>query len=102
MPHVLVIFSLSQEVWFHSPECYYCKSGSLSLHVGNSTVDCEYLSYEYDPEFTGFTTLQVANDLQVNIKVSLTSVYSPHIVACVGIKKLSVNIIIVSSQRFCT
>ncbi|KTF77852.1 hypothetical protein cypCar_00046331 [Cyprinus carpio] len=25
----------------------------------------------YDPEFTGFTTVQVANDLQVNIQVSL-------------------------------
>ncbi|XDV25060.1 hypothetical protein PO909_029052 [Leuciscus waleckii] len=38
------------------------------MNVGNTTVDCEHLSYEPDPEFTGFSTLQVANDLQVNIK----------------------------------
>ncbi len=71
-------------MWFHSPP--YDGSGqfSLLLNVGNSTVDCvDYFSYKPDPEFTGFTTLQVANDLQVNIKVSLvikslTLVYSLH------------------------
>ncbi|RXN21259.1 plexin-C1-like protein [Labeo rohita] len=33
-----------------------------------SSVDCGNLYYESDPEFTTFTTLQVENDLQVNIK----------------------------------
>ncbi|XP_056093248.1 plexin-C1-like [Rhinichthys klamathensis goyatoka] len=58
----------SGDVWFHSPR--YDGSGLLSLllKVGNVTVDCKKLSYEPDPEFTGFTTLQVANDLQVNIQ----------------------------------
>ncbi len=65
-------------MWFHSHPYDGGGQFRLLLNVGNSTVDCEYLSYEYDPEFSGFTTLQVANDLQVNIKVSLTSVYSPH------------------------
>ncbi|KTF82400.1 hypothetical protein cypCar_00001737, partial [Cyprinus carpio] len=58
----------SGDVWFHSDHCSYHKCGFFSLNFGNSTVDCKYLSYEYDPEFTGFTSLQVANDLQVNIK----------------------------------
>ncbi|KAG1953326.1 plexin-C1 [Pimephales promelas] len=58
----------SGDVWFHSPR--YDGGGPLSLllKVGNSTVDCKNFSYEPDPEFVGFTTLQVANDLQVNIK----------------------------------
>ncbi|XP_077090421.1 plexin-C1 [Siphateles boraxobius] len=62
----------SGDVWFHSPENnnYYGSSSSLSfrLNVGNSTVDCEHLFYELDPRFTLFTTLQLGNDLQVNIK----------------------------------
>ncbi|KAF4114622.1 hypothetical protein G5714_004845 [Onychostoma macrolepis] len=60
----------SGDMWFHSPKCYYYnyECGSLSLHVGNSTVDCGYLSYEHDPLITGFTSLQVAKDLQVNIE----------------------------------
>ncbi|XP_077091371.1 plexin-C1-like [Siphateles boraxobius] len=55
-------------LWFHSPR--YDGTGLLSLlmKIGNFTVDCKNLSYEPDPEFTGFTTLQVANDLQVNIQ----------------------------------
>ncbi len=98
------IFSLSQDMWFHSPNGYYSDKRGLSLHVGNSTVDCGYLSFEYNPGLTGFTSFQVANDLQVNIKVSLTSVYSPHVVAYMGIKKnvVGLNIIIVNSQGFCT
>jgi len=61
----------SQNVWFHSPR--YDADGLLSLllKVGNSTVDCKNFSYAPDPEFTGFTTLLVASDLQVNIQVSL-------------------------------
>ncbi|XP_042601958.1 plexin-C1-like [Cyprinus carpio] len=62
----------SEDLWFLSSP--YDGSGqfSLLLNVGNSTVDCvDYFSYKPDPEFTGFTSLQVANDLQVNIKVSL-------------------------------
>ncbi|XP_051746982.1 plexin-C1-like [Ctenopharyngodon idella] len=58
----------SGDVWFHSPYYRYDIRSSFKLNVGNSTVDCEHLSFEYDPEFTAFTTLQVANDLQVNIK----------------------------------
>ncbi|XP_052429761.1 plexin-C1-like [Carassius gibelio] len=60
------------DVWFVSGP--YDGSGQfrLLLNVGNSTVDCvDYFSYKPDPEFTGFTTVQVANDLQVNIQVSL-------------------------------
>ncbi|XP_026065500.1 plexin-C1-like isoform X1 [Carassius auratus] len=56
-------------VWFDSGP--YDGSGQfrLLLNVGNSTVDCvDYFSYKPDPEFTGFTTVQVANDLQVNIQ----------------------------------
>ncbi len=66
----MFIASLSQDVWFHSHP--YDGSGQfrLLLNVGNSTVDClGYFSYKPDPEFTEFTTLQVANDLQMNIKV---------------------------------
>ncbi|XP_059367216.1 plexin-C1-like isoform X2 [Carassius carassius] len=55
-------------MWFHSPP----RDGGqfrLLLNVGNSTVDCvRYFSYKPDPEFTGFTVLQVANNLQVNIQ----------------------------------
>ncbi|XP_048011203.1 plexin-C1 [Megalobrama amblycephala] len=59
----------SGDMWFHSP--HYDGSGlfNLSFKVGNSTVDCvDYFSYKPDPEFTGFTTVQVANYLQVNIQ----------------------------------
>ncbi|XP_056093251.1 plexin-C1 [Rhinichthys klamathensis goyatoka] len=54
------------DMWFHSPKSY--NRYSFKLKVGNSTVDCGHLSYEPDPEFTGFTTLQVADYLQVNIQ----------------------------------
>ncbi|XDV25071.1 hypothetical protein PO909_029053, partial [Leuciscus waleckii] len=50
----------SGDVWFHSPRYYGSGLLSLLLKVVNSTIDCGYLSYEPDPEFT-FTTLQVAN-----------------------------------------
>ncbi|KAL0195558.1 hypothetical protein M9458_009130, partial [Cirrhinus mrigala] len=41
----------------------------LLLNVQNSAVDCvDYFSYNPDPEFTEFTTSQVANDVQVNIQ----------------------------------
>ncbi|XP_077090422.1 plexin-C1-like [Siphateles boraxobius] len=55
-------------LWFHSPR--YDGTGLLSflMKVGNSTIDCGYLSYEPDPEFTRYNTLQVANDLLVNIQ----------------------------------
>ncbi|XP_026064810.1 plexin-C1-like [Carassius auratus] len=59
----------SGDVWFVSVP--YDGSGQfrLLLNVGNSTVDCvDYFSYKSNPEFTGFTTVQVANDLQVNIQ----------------------------------
>ncbi|XP_059360623.1 plexin-C1-like [Carassius carassius] len=59
----------SEDVWFVSGP--YDGSGQfrLLLNVGNSTVDCvDYFSYKPDSEFTGFTTVQVANDLQVNIQ----------------------------------
>ncbi|KAL0195564.1 hypothetical protein M9458_009136, partial [Cirrhinus mrigala] len=57
------------DAWFHSHP--YDGSGlfRLLLNVHNSVVDCvDYFSYEPDPEFTEFTTLQVANDVQVNIQ----------------------------------
>jgi len=56
-------------VWFHSPPYDGYRLLSLLLKVGNSTVNCKTFSYEPDPEFVGFTTLKVANDLQVNIQV---------------------------------
>ncbi|TRY82226.1 hypothetical protein DNTS_023867, partial [Danionella cerebrum] len=59
----------AQGIWFYSLP--YDTSGkfSLVLNVGNSTIDCvEEFSYMPDPEFTVFTTLQVNNYLQVNIK----------------------------------
>ncbi|XP_016351421.1 plexin-C1-like [Sinocyclocheilus anshuiensis] len=59
----------SGDMWFHSHP--YDGGGQFSflLNVGNANVNCvDYFSYKPDPEFTGFTTLQVANDLQVNIK----------------------------------
>ncbi|KTF80503.1 hypothetical protein cypCar_00019335, partial [Cyprinus carpio] len=65
----IFIGSLSQGTWFHSP--HYGGGGQFSvlLNVGNSTVHCvSDLSYKPDPEFTGFTSLQVASDLQVNIQ----------------------------------
>ncbi|KAL1275846.1 hypothetical protein QQF64_035469 [Cirrhinus molitorella] len=60
----------SKDIWFHSPNLYYYYNNfnSLNLIVGTVTVDCGKLYYEPDPVFTAFTTLQVANDLQVNIK----------------------------------
>ncbi|XP_016091681.1 uncharacterized protein [Sinocyclocheilus grahami] len=62
------IVSLSRDVWFESPHYDGSDQFSLLLNAGNSTVDCENLSFKPDPGFTGFTTVQVANDLQVNIK----------------------------------
>ncbi|KAL1275842.1 hypothetical protein QQF64_035465 [Cirrhinus molitorella] len=59
----------SEDVWFHSP--LYGGSGpfKLLMNVGNTTVVCvENFLYKPDPEFTGFSTVQVANDLQVNIQ----------------------------------
>ncbi|KAL0195552.1 hypothetical protein M9458_009124, partial [Cirrhinus mrigala] len=56
------------DVWFHSHPYDGRGQFRLLLNVGNSTVDCGYLSYESDPKFTEFTTLQVASDLQVNIQ----------------------------------
>lgn len=59
----------NKDMWFLTPPYEGSSQLSLSLNVGNSTVDCVHdFSYEPDPEFTGFTTLQVAHDLQVNIK----------------------------------
>ncbi|XP_016414260.1 plexin-C1-like [Sinocyclocheilus rhinocerous] len=59
----------SEDVWFESPHYDGSDQFSLLLNVGNFTVDCVYyFSFKPDPEFTGFTTVQVANDLQVNIK----------------------------------
>ncbi|XP_050963580.1 plexin-C1-like [Labeo rohita] len=60
----------SGDVWFHSASYYdyYREICPLNLIVGNFSVDCGNLYYESDPEFTTFTTLQVENDLQVNIK----------------------------------
>nr|XP_017210627.1 plexin-C1-like [Danio rerio] len=59
----------AEEMWIHSPR--YDGSGqlSLSLNVGNSTVDCvHYISYHPDPKFTQFSTFQVADDLLVYIQ----------------------------------
>ncbi|XP_073693877.1 plexin-C1-like [Garra rufa] len=58
----------SGDVWFYSHP--YDGRGQFRLlaNYGNSTLDCGYLSYEPDPTFTEFTTLQVARDLQVNIQ----------------------------------
>ncbi|KAL0195563.1 hypothetical protein M9458_009135, partial [Cirrhinus mrigala] len=57
------------DVWFHShPDHDGRGQFRLFLNFGKSTVDCGYLSYESDPKFIEFTTLQVANDLQVNIQ----------------------------------
>ncbi|XP_016135466.1 plexin-C1-like [Sinocyclocheilus grahami] len=59
----------SGDMWFHSHPYDGGGQFNFSLNVGNSNVNCvDYFSYKPDPEFTGFTTLQVANDLQVNIK----------------------------------
>ncbi|RXN21260.1 plexin-C1-like protein [Labeo rohita] len=58
----------SGDVWFHSYPYDGRGQFRFLLNVGNSTVDCGYLSYESDPKFTEFTTLQVASDLQVNIQ----------------------------------
>ncbi|XP_048013394.1 plexin-C1-like isoform X1 [Megalobrama amblycephala] len=59
----------SGDVWFHSPRYDGNDLFSLSLKFGNFTVDCmDYFSYKPDPEFTGFSTFSVANDLQVNIQ----------------------------------
>ncbi|XP_048013393.1 plexin-C1-like [Megalobrama amblycephala] len=58
----------SGDVWFHSPRYDGSDLFSLSLNVGNSTVNCGYFSYLPDPEFTGFSTFPVANNLHVNIQ----------------------------------
>ncbi len=74
----IFIVSVPQDVWFLSPPNDGGDQFGLLLNVGNFTVDCGYLSYEYNPRLIGFTSFQVANDLQVNIKVSLTSVSGIH------------------------
>ncbi|XP_016390282.1 plexin-C1-like [Sinocyclocheilus rhinocerous] len=94
------------DMWFHSPP--YDGGGQFSflLNVGNSTVDCvDYFSYKPDPEFTGFTTLQVANDLQVNIQkkkddlnlniseVNVTGVHGDQQYRCV-LEKIESNAVI--------
>ncbi|XP_056311631.1 plexin-C1-like [Danio aesculapii] len=59
----------SGSMWVYSPRYEGSDHSNLSLNVGNSTVACvQDFSYKPDPVFTGFTTLQVAHDLQVNIK----------------------------------
>ncbi len=66
----MFIVSLSQDVWFNSHPYDGSSQFRLLFNVHNSAVDCvDYFSYKPDPEFTGFTTLQVANDVQVNIQV---------------------------------
>ncbi|KAK2892728.1 hypothetical protein Q8A67_012716 [Cirrhinus molitorella] len=57
----------SRDVWFHSHPYDGRGPFRLLLNFGSSTVDCGYLFYESDPKFIEFTTLQVANDLHVNI-----------------------------------
>ncbi|CAM4565673.1 unnamed protein product [Leuciscus chuanchicus] len=60
-----VIFQDSDEVI----RTHYNRSAGVECwkhHCGLCTVCVQ--SYKPDPEFTGFTTLRVANDLQVNIK----------------------------------
>ncbi|XP_073803230.1 plexin-C1-like [Danio rerio] len=55
-------------VWFLSPQFFSSYSlKRFSLKVGNSTLSCGQLSLD-SPTFTAFTSFQVANDLQVNIK----------------------------------
>ncbi|KAK2892729.1 hypothetical protein Q8A67_012717 [Cirrhinus molitorella] len=96
----------SEDVWFHSP--LYDGSGpfKLSMNVGNTTVDCvNHFFYKPDPEFIGFTTIHVANDLQVNIQknadmlnlsmneVTVTGVHGDQQYQCV-LEKIESNAII--------
>ncbi|XP_056311032.1 plexin-C1-like [Danio aesculapii] len=59
----------SGSMWFYSPRYEGSDQFSLTMNVGNSTVACVHdFPYKPDPVFTGFTALQVAHDLQVNIQ----------------------------------
>ncbi|RXN17776.1 plexin-C1-like isoform X1 [Labeo rohita] len=58
----------SENMWFDSPP--YDGSGQfkLSMNVGSTTVGCVDFLYQPDPQFTGFSTVPLASDLQVNIQ----------------------------------
>ena len=63
----------SQHIWFHTlsqRENMGAEQFSVSLKMGNSTVDCvDKLSYLPDPEFLSFSSSKVDSDVQVTIQV---------------------------------
>ncbi|XP_051547304.1 plexin-C1-like isoform X2 [Myxocyprinus asiaticus] len=59
----------SGNVWFHSHPRDHNDVVSLSMKVGNSTLNCvDNFSYLPDPEYTEFTTSQVSDYLLVTIQ----------------------------------
>ncbi|KAL6473645.1 hypothetical protein MHYP_G00172060 [Metynnis hypsauchen] len=70
--HKPVTLNSSKTFWFHTHnQREYMGSGpfSVSLIVGNSTVDCaDKLFYLPDPEFTSFSTSKVDSDVLVIIQ----------------------------------
>ncbi|XP_073724086.1 plexin-C1-like [Misgurnus anguillicaudatus] len=58
----------SKDLWFYTYP--YDGNGliNLMLKVGNVTLDCASLTHQPDPEFIGFTTTQMDNDVLVIIK----------------------------------
>nr|XP_055046299.1 plexin-C1-like [Misgurnus anguillicaudatus] len=58
----------SKDLWFYTHP--YDGNGliNLMLKVGNVTLDCVSLTHQPDPEFIGFTTRHMDNDVLVTIK----------------------------------
>lgn len=66
----MLILFISKDLWFYTHR--YDGNGliNLMLKVGNVTLDCAGLTQQPDPDFIGFTTTQMYNDVLVTIKVT--------------------------------
>ncbi|KAI4903287.1 hypothetical protein NFI96_032778, partial [Prochilodus magdalenae] len=72
-----ITLNSSEHMWFHTlsqRENMGAEQFSVSLKMGNSTVDCvDKLSYLPDPEFLSFSTSKVDSDMQVTIQKTADS-----------------------------
>ncbi|KAI4874826.1 hypothetical protein NFI96_026389, partial [Prochilodus magdalenae] len=72
-----ITLNSSEHMWFHTlsqRENMVAEQFSVSLKMGNSTVDCvDKLSYLPDPEFLSFSTSKVDSDVQVTIQKTADS-----------------------------
>ncbi|KAI4903090.1 hypothetical protein NFI96_025625, partial [Prochilodus magdalenae] len=72
-----ITLNSSEHTWFHTlsqRENMAAEQFSVSIKMGNSTVDCvDKLSYLPDPEFLSFTSSKVDSDVQVTIQKTADS-----------------------------